>query len=117
MTRSRAKQIAQEVNALLADHNSNNHDNFILPKSCVLILLRYNDEDNQQLLVHEETSSEAHTTSLKRTSFTPDAKPVLVTRPTSYTSRKNNKPSQQHVVACAVPEFIPRLVASCHTNI
>ena len=60
MTRSRAKQIQQEVNVLLADHNTDMHENFILPKSRVLILLRYNVEDNEQLSAHEETSSATH---------------------------------------------------------
>ena len=124
MTRSRAKQIEQEVNALLTDHNSTIHENFILPKSSVLILLRYNVEDNQQLSAHEETnsaheetSSEAHTTSLKRTSFNSDVNHVLVTRATNYTSRKNSKPSQHPIVACTVLEFVPELAVSCNTNI
>ncbi|KAM3385825.1 hypothetical protein ACQJBY_009499 [Aegilops geniculata] len=124
MTRSRAKQIETEVNMTLADHNSTIHENFIPPKSCVLILLRYNIEDNQQLSAHEETSSaheeassKAHTTSLKRTSFSSDVNHVLVTRATSYTSRKNNKTSQHIIVACTVLEFVPELVASCNTNI
>jgi hypothetical protein len=124
MTRSRAKHIEQEVNALLANHTSTIHENFILPKSSVLILLRYNVEDNQQLSAHEETSSaheetssEAHTTSLKRTSFNSDVNHVLVTRATNYASRKNSKPSQQSIVACTVPEFVPELAASCNTNI
>ena len=116
MTRIRAKQIAQEVNALLAYHNSNDHENFILPKSRVLILLRYN-EDNQQPSAHEETSFGAHTTSLKRTSFNSDESLLLVTRTTSYTTRKNSKPSQHSIVACAVPEFVPELAESCNANI
>ncbi|XP_073355047.1 uncharacterized protein [Aegilops tauschii subsp. strangulata] len=117
MTRSRAKQIAQEVNALLAYHNSNDHENFILPKSRVLILLRYNVEDNQQHSAHEETSFGAHTTSFKRTSFNSDESLVLVTRTTSYTARKNSKPSQHSIVACAVPEFVLELAESCNANI
>jgi hypothetical protein len=44
MTKSRAKQIEQEVNALLVDHYSTIYENFILPQSCVLNLLRYNVE-------------------------------------------------------------------------
>ena len=117
MTRSRAKQIAQEVNALLAYHNSNDHENFILPKSRVLILLRYNVEDNQQHSAHEEPSFGAHSTSLKRTRFNSDESLVLVTRRTSYTARKNSKPSQHSIVACAVPEFVPELAESCNANI
>ena len=41
MTRSRAKHIQQEVNALLADSNIDMNKNYILPKSCVLLLLRF----------------------------------------------------------------------------
>ena len=41
MTRSRAKQIQQEVNALLADSNIGINENYILPKSCMLLLLRF----------------------------------------------------------------------------
>ncbi|XBJ23588.1 hypothetical protein VPH35_001694 [Triticum aestivum] len=117
MTRSRVKQIAQEVNALLAYHHSNEHENFILPKSRVLILLRYNVKDNQQHSTHEETSFGAHTTSLKRTSFNSEESLVLVTRTTSYTARKNIKPSQHSIIACAVPEVIPELAESCNANI
>lgn len=32
-------------------------------------------------------------------------------------SRKNSKPSQHSIVACAVPEFVPELAESCNTNI
>ena len=41
MTRSRAKQIQQEVNALLDASNIDINGNYILPKSCVLLLLRF----------------------------------------------------------------------------
>jgi len=41
MTRSRTKQIQQEVNALLTDPNVHIDEDFILPKSCVLLLLRF----------------------------------------------------------------------------
>ena len=41
MTRSRAKQIQQEVNALLTDSKLDMNENYILPKSCVLLLLRF----------------------------------------------------------------------------
>lgn len=124
MTWSRAKQIQQEVNALLADHISNIHENFILPKSCVLTFLRYNVEDKHQLSAHEETSSAREetssatlATSLKKTSFTSDVKHVLVTRATSYASRKNSKPSQPSTITCTVLESIPELFASCHMNV
>jgi len=41
MTRIRAKQIQQEVNALLDASNIDINENYILPKSCVLLLLRF----------------------------------------------------------------------------
>ena len=41
MTRSRAKQIQQEVNALLTDSNIDINENYIVPKSCVFLLLRF----------------------------------------------------------------------------
>jgi hypothetical protein len=47
ITRSRAKKIQQEVHALLYEFQLNTSDNFMLPKSCMLILLRYMEENHQ----------------------------------------------------------------------
>jgi ABC-type sulfate transport system substrate-binding protein len=47
ITRSRAKKIRQEVHALLYEFQFNTNDNFMLPKSFVLILLRYVEENHQ----------------------------------------------------------------------
>jgi hypothetical protein len=47
ITRSRAKKIQQEVHALLYEFQLNTNDNFMLPKSCMLILLRYVEENHQ----------------------------------------------------------------------
>jgi hypothetical protein len=47
ITRSRAKKIQQEVHALLYEFQLNRNDNFMLPKSCMLILLRYIQENHQ----------------------------------------------------------------------
>jgi hypothetical protein len=47
ITRSRAKKIQQEVHALLYEFQLNSNDNFMLPKSCMLILLRYIEENHQ----------------------------------------------------------------------
>jgi hypothetical protein len=54
ITRSRAKKIQQEVHALLYEFQLNSNDNFMLPKSCMLILLscmlillRYVEENHQ----------------------------------------------------------------------
>jgi hypothetical protein len=44
ITRSRAKKIQQEVHALLYEFQSNTNENFMLPKSCMLILLRFTKE-------------------------------------------------------------------------
>jgi hypothetical protein len=45
--RSRAKKLLQEVHALLYEFQLNSNDNFMLPKSCMLILLRYVEENHQ----------------------------------------------------------------------
>jgi hypothetical protein len=47
ITRSRAKNIQQEVHTLLYEFQLNSNDNFMLPKSCMLILLRYVEENHQ----------------------------------------------------------------------
>ena len=43
--RSRAKKLQQEVNALLSEIHFNINENYILPKSCTLVLLRFTKED------------------------------------------------------------------------
>ena len=45
ITRSRAKKLQQEVNALLSKIHFNINENYILPKSCTLVLLRFTKED------------------------------------------------------------------------
>jgi hypothetical protein len=47
ITRSRAKKIQQEVHALLYEFQLNTNDNFMLPKYCLLRLLRYVEENHQ----------------------------------------------------------------------
>jgi predicted unusual protein kinase regulating ubiquinone biosynthesis (AarF/ABC1/UbiB family) len=47
ITRSQAKKIQQEVHALLYEFQLNSNDNFMLPKSCMLIVLRYVEENHQ----------------------------------------------------------------------
>ena len=44
---SRAKKLQQEVNALLCAIHSNINENYILPKSCTLLLLRFTKEDDK----------------------------------------------------------------------
>ncbi|TVU07089.1 hypothetical protein EJB05_47129, partial [Eragrostis curvula] len=45
ITRSRAKKIQQEVNPFLASHTLNIDENYVLPKSRTLLLLRFTHED------------------------------------------------------------------------
>ena len=45
ITRSRAKKLQQEVNVLLSEIYFNINENYILPKSCLLVLLRFTKED------------------------------------------------------------------------
>jgi hypothetical protein len=47
ITRSRTIKIQQEVHALLYEFQLNSNDNFMLPKSYMLILLRYVEENHQ----------------------------------------------------------------------
>ena len=47
ITRSRAKKLQQEVNALLCEIHFNINENYILPKSCTLLLLRFTKEDGK----------------------------------------------------------------------
>ena len=47
ITRSRAKKLQQEVNALLCKIHFNINENCILSKSCMLLLLRFTKEDDK----------------------------------------------------------------------
>jgi hypothetical protein len=47
ITCSRAKKLQQELNALLCEIHFNINENYILPKSCTLLLLRFTKEDNK----------------------------------------------------------------------
>ena len=47
ITRSRAKKLQQEVNALLCEIYFNINENYILPKSCMLLLLRFTKENDK----------------------------------------------------------------------
>jgi len=46
ITRSRAKKVQQEVNALLCEIYFNINENYILHKSCTLLLLQFTKEDD-----------------------------------------------------------------------
>jgi len=49
ITRSRAKKLQQEVHALLFEIHFNINKNYILPKCCTLIVLRYIEEEKDEL--------------------------------------------------------------------
>jgi hypothetical protein len=49
ITHSRAKKLQQEVHALLYEFQLNTNENFMLPKSCMLILLRFTKEKGQNI--------------------------------------------------------------------
>jgi hypothetical protein len=49
ITRSRAKKLQQEVHALLYEFQLNTNKNFMLAKSCMLILLRFTKEEGQNI--------------------------------------------------------------------
>ena len=53
ITRSRAKKLQQEVNALISEIHFNNNENYILPKSCMLLLLRFTKEDDKNTEVED----------------------------------------------------------------
>jgi hypothetical protein len=110
MTRSRARQIQQEVNALLVDSNININKNFILPKSCVLLVLRFSptkmikvDKDSKD----QDFISNVHClrTSAYDTCIHWYEKMVEV-----YT-KKATKLQLSINVAHAGPEFVPEVAA------
>jgi hypothetical protein len=49
ITRSRAKKLHQEVHALLYEFQLNTNEKFMLPKSCMLILLMFTKEEGQNI--------------------------------------------------------------------
>ena len=59
ITRSRAKKLQQEVNTLLYKVQFNINENYILPKSCTLLLLRFTKENGKNTQ-GEDYRSEPH---------------------------------------------------------
>jgi len=57
ITRSRAKKLQQEVHALLCEIHFNINENYILPKCCTLIVLRYIEEEKEESNPEERTSA------------------------------------------------------------
>ena len=54
MTRSRAKLLEQQVNSLLLECDVFNHENFILPKSMHLCMIRFVDNTNAMGEDHQD---------------------------------------------------------------
>ena len=59
ITRSWAKKLQQEVNALLCEIYFNINENYILPKMCTLLVLRFTKEDDKN--TKEEDKEKNHT--------------------------------------------------------
>ena len=85
ITRSRAKKLQQEVHALLCEIHFNINENYILPKCCTLIILRYIEK--------EKDKSDPKDTLANRTTRVKDG-PVqdLEDKLAKWTSRVKNRP-------------------------
>jgi hypothetical protein len=74
ITRSRAMKLQQEVHVLLCEFHFNIDENYILPKTCMLQLLRFTKEDDKDTKNEQErwtTSSQFSLTEpSRRTSHT-----------------------------------------------
>ena len=57
ITRSRAKKLQQEVHVLLCEIHFHINQNYILPKCCTLIVLRYIEEDKDESDLEVRTSA------------------------------------------------------------
>ena len=57
ITRSRAKKLQQEVHTLLCEIHFNINENYILPKCCILIVLRYIEEEKDEFDPEERTNA------------------------------------------------------------
>ena len=67
ITHCRAKKLQQEVHTLLCEIHFNINENYILPKCCILIVLRYIEEEKDESDPEERTSASPRR-SQKRTS-------------------------------------------------
>ena len=65
ITRARAKRLQEQVNLILNEYNNLFSENFILPKSSVLFVLRYVDAHSGYVLPEDgaggDTYKDAHT--------------------------------------------------------
>jgi len=57
LTRSRAKKLQEQVNSFLSNCNFHTNENYILPKCCILIVLRYVEEKKDKSDPEERTSA------------------------------------------------------------
>ena len=57
ITHSRAKKLQQEVHTLLCEIHFNINEDYILPKYCTLIVLRYIEEEKDEWNPEEQTSA------------------------------------------------------------
>uniref|UniRef100_K3XPI5 Uncharacterized protein n=1 Tax=Setaria italica TaxID=4555 RepID=K3XPI5_SETIT len=92
ITRSRAKELQQEVNALLYEVYLNINENYILPKSSTLLLLSFTKEDdkNTQGNEYKEEPRSNSSNSAKQNRY--GTRPVLM-----HTGQKLNSPHEAKV--------------------
>ena len=80
ITRSRAKKLQQEVHALLCEIHFNINKNYILPKCCTLIVLRYTEEEKDESDPEERTSASSRPVEVKNGPIQRNLHNVLVTK-------------------------------------
>jgi len=80
ITRSRAKKLQQEVHALLCEIHFNINKNYILPKCCTLIVLRYIEEEKDESDPEERTSASSGPVEVKNGPIQRNLHNVLVTK-------------------------------------
>ena len=105
------------MNALLANLNATINENYILPKSCVLLLLRFSPTE---IIQAEEASCKERdfTTSVYFLSTsTYDQWVKWDDKKVEVCTKKVSKQPQPSNVTRAAPEFIHDIAAPCHMNI
>ena len=73
ITRSRAKKLQQEVNTLLCEIHFNINENYILPKLCTFLLLKFTKEDDINTKEDYREGPHSNPTSLKEAVITFDS--------------------------------------------
>jgi hypothetical protein len=74
VTCSRAKKLQQDVHAFLSELNFNIDENVILPKSCILLLLRFTQD---RFLLGYTKETEGYTEGVKTTADASNSRPSL----------------------------------------